>query len=97
MRAEQDGYGALESMESITPKSDAALAQWPEFADEIYARLNMGRRTYGDDSFDRPLERLVIEIQQELMDVCGWSFIMWRRLEEMKARIASLEDSSHLP
>lgn len=81
-------------METITPKSDAALQQWPAFASEIYARLDMGKRTYGDDSFERPAERLIVEIQQELMDVCGWSFILWHRLESLKALVASLEDCS---
>jgi hypothetical protein len=81
---------------SDTPKSDAALRRWPEFTGEVHARLDMGKRIYGDDSFERPLERLLVEIQQELMDVCGWSFIMWSRLEKMKARTTSAEDSSPL-
>lgn len=82
---------------SETPRSDEALQRWPEYTAEVFARLEMGKRTYGDDSFERPLERLLVEIQQELMDVCGWSFIMWSRIEAMKERIASAGDSSHLP
>jgi hypothetical protein len=72
---------------SSTPKSDAALEQWGSFTDEIRQRLESGKRAYGDSSFERPEERLVTEIQQELLDVTGWSFILWHRLEALRSRV----------
>jgi hypothetical protein len=72
---------------SKTPKSDAALEQWGSFTDEIRQRLESGKRAYGDSSFERPEERLITEIQQELLDVTGWSFILWHRLEALRSRV----------
>ncbi len=73
--------------EKSTPKSEAAIALFSEFARRIEERLENGRRVYGDSSFDRPLESLVEEIRQELLDVAGWSFIMYHRLSEIEKRI----------
>lgn len=76
---------------SDTPKSDAAIKAWPIFAEQLLSRLDAGKRTYGDSSFDRPMSRLIVEIQQELEDTANWSFILWARLEQMKQKIAALE------
>ncbi len=69
---------------SITPESEAALNSFGEFAERIRARLDAGKREYGDSSFNRPRGELVDEIQQELLDVVGWSFILYSRLEKLK-------------
>jgi hypothetical protein len=76
---------------SDTPKSDEALKQWPAYTDEVFSRLENGKRAYGDSSFERPLESLITEIQQELMDVSGWAFIQWHRLESMKEKARVVE------
>jgi hypothetical protein len=68
-----------------TPQSDAAIEEcWTEFTSKVSRRLDAGRRVYGDSSFERPLKRVVTEIQEELEDVCGWSFILWTRLQNLK-------------
>jgi hypothetical protein len=61
---------------SKTPKSDKFLDEyWPAFVADVTQRLNSGKRVYGDDSFDRPTVNIIGEIQQEHMDVAGWSGI----------------------
>lgn len=72
-----------------TPKSDAAMQRFPIFAEAIYARLDGGRRNYGDSSFEQPPARLAEEIRQELLDVAGWAFIMWERINELEQRLSS--------
>lgn len=71
-----------------TPKSDAAMKQWPVFTEAVYSRLDNGCREYGDSSFERPVADLITEVQQELEDVCGWSFIWWARFEEVRRKMA---------
>ena len=46
-------------------------------------RLEAGARSYGDGSYRRELAELAGEIEQELLDVCGWAFILWCRLRRL--------------
>ncbi|MBK8100638.1 MAG: hypothetical protein IPK26_26410 [Planctomycetes bacterium] len=59
------------------------------FVARLRARLAAGAATYGDRSFTRPAGELVDEVQQELEDVCGWSLLLWVRLERLRQRIAA--------
>jgi hypothetical protein len=61
------------------------LATFPEFVEQVRARLAQGAREYGDRSFDRPISELLGEIEQELLDVCGWSFLLWCKLRALQA------------
>jgi hypothetical protein len=71
-----------------TPISDMALAEdLPEFQRILDARLDQGRRQYGDGSFSKDPLELVKEMQQETLDIAGWGFILWRRLKEMERTI----------
>jgi hypothetical protein len=47
-----------------------------------------GERDYGNKSFNRPFGELLDEIQQELEDVCGWSAILWSRLQRLRDELA---------
>ena len=60
------------------------------FVERLRARLAAGAKTYGGGSFTRPAAELVDEIQQELEDVCGWSLILWIRLDALRTRVDSL-------
>ena len=46
-------------------------------------RLEAGAQSYGDASFRRKPAELASEIEQELLDVCGWAFILWCRLRRL--------------
>ena len=76
------------------PKSDAAINQWNRFTATVHERLENGKRTYGDSSFERPITSLVEEIRQECEDVCGWAFIMWSRLNELERKVNEQVDSN---
>lgn len=63
------------------------LAAWPAFAESVRQRLEAGRAAYGDKSFARPPAELVAELQQEALDLAGWGFVLWCRLEAMRVGV----------
>lgn len=83
--------GTCQDEPSDTPKSDAALKLFDEFCGRIRRRLEMGKRVYGDSSFERPLVSLVEEIRQEALDQAGWAFLAYARLAELERKVAALE------
>lgn len=60
------------------------------FTRRVFARLEQGAREYGDTSLNLPAPRLLDEVQQELEDVCGWSLLLWMRLERLRERAKDL-------
>ena len=74
------------------PKSEHALDHlWGPFIKHVFSRLENGKLTYGDASLDKSPELLLMEIEQELFDQAGWSFIMWCRLQDVKRKLAQLK------
>ena len=55
-------------------------------------RLEAGARSYGEASFRREPAELADEIEQELLDVCGWAFVLWCRLRQLRAGLRSEVD-----
>lgn len=66
-------------------------ADLDRFVQRLRARLVAGAVTYGDASFTRPAAELVDEVQQELEDVCGWSLLLWLRLERLRGAVEQHE------
>lgn len=74
------------------PITDAALqGDWWDFTAAVRGRIEAAAPTYGDDSFDLPSGRLVAEIEYEIEDINGWSFILWKRVQALKRKLAALE------
>ena len=74
------------------PITDAALqGDWWDFTAAVRGRIEAAAPTYGDDSFDLPSGRLAAEIDQELYDIMGWGFILWKRVQALKRKLAALE------
>lgn len=65
-------------------------ADLDRFVQRLRARLVAGAATYGDRSFTRPAGGLIDEVQEELEDVCGWSLLLWIRLDRLRARVEQL-------
>ena len=78
------GPRAIISQDSLT----AIDKDWHVFADAVRARLEVGAREYGDASLKRAPQDLLEEIQQELIDVVGWGFLLWLRLRSLEEKIA---------
>ncbi len=51
-----------------------------DFASELQARLRKGADEYENKSFSKDPLTLVQEIQEELLDVANWSFILYKRM-----------------
>ena len=65
---------------------------WPEFETVMKKRLSRGYVEYGDDSFDRPALQLVAEVEEEILDVIGWSFMWWVRMQRVKDKLAEISN-----
>jgi hypothetical protein len=66
-------------------------ADLDRFVARLRARLEAGAKTYGNRSLARPAIELVDEVQQELEDVCGWSLLLWIRLDRLRGHVEQLE------
>ena len=76
--AREDSLADSRSAPSWRPDFEAFMA-------EVRARCEAGAEAYGDRSFTRPPSELLAEVAEELADVCGWSFVLWRRVAGMIA------------
>jgi hypothetical protein len=63
------------------------LDRFPDFVAKAAQRRQAGRQTYGDRSFTCAPSELLGEIEEELLDVCAWSFILWTRLQALSPRL----------
>ena len=71
-----------------------SMDQFDRFQQQVRERMEMGRKEYGDRSFDAQGLELVEEIRQELLDVCGWSYILWHKLGRVEQAIKPLEQDA---
>ena len=62
-------------------------AQWPAFMSEVRARLEKGRDEYQDRGFNRPPAELLGELHEEALDLAGWGFVLWHRIETLRGRV----------
>lgn len=63
----------------------------PEFFSQVRKRLRAGANVYGDISFSRDPMQLIGEVEQELLDVAGWSWILYHRLQKLKAALREIK------
>jgi hypothetical protein len=54
------------------------------FLTKLDEKVAAGAVKYGNASFSLPVQRTLDEIELELLDICGWSFITWTRLQTLK-------------
>jgi len=70
------------------PPETANLALWDEYVGLVRQRMEQGERDYQGRSFGLPVDATVAEIEQELLDVFGWGYIAWRRIQAAKSALA---------
>jgi hypothetical protein len=79
-------------MEVAHPLSDLKLkSDLPVYVSLLEERLRKGADSYGDASFSMPPQDAIAEIQQEVLDISGWGFILWSRLEDLRVKLWKLE------
>lgn len=59
----------------------------PAFLEALEAKLQQGHETYGDHSFSGPISETLAELEQECLDHCGWGFILWVKLQRLRAAL----------
>lgn len=57
------------------------LSAFPDFTAAVGDRLEAGAKAYGDRSFGLHPPQLLDELQQEALDIAGWGYVIWRRLQ----------------
>jgi hypothetical protein len=83
----------------VSDETTDPLASWPRFVCAVRDRLEQGRKAYGETSFNRSPDELLAELQQEALDLAGWGFVLYRRIEAMRAAIGdrvTLSDPSQI-
>ena len=66
---------------------------YPIFIDKILSRLKVGAQSYGDISFSYSPSLLGKNIEEEILDICGWSFVLWVRLQQLKKVLDKFPES----
>lgn len=68
------------------------------FFNAVEIRLHAGAVAYGNRSYARRPGDLLREIEEELLDICGWGFILWTKLQQLKAKTERIpEDENRTP
>lgn len=83
-------------MSRETPMSDEAIRSFPLFTDAVSKRLDRGRRDYGDSSFTKPMEAVLDELAAECLDLAGWGFILWTRIQKAIDAARSIADGDQV-
>jgi hypothetical protein len=74
------------------PVSDEKLgSEFPEYVKQLFARLRKGADAYGDSSFELDPKRVTGELAQEALDIAGWGFILWCRIQELESKLKDAE------
>jgi hypothetical protein len=63
---------------------------WPEFSERLKAKLAKGYEEHSDWSFGIMPEVLLEEIVEEVLDICGWSLVLYSRLRAIEPVIDDL-------
>lgn len=65
--------------------------EFAQFVLVLHDKLERGEQTYGNASFDRPLPRTLDELLEELVDICGWAWVMFVRIEALKESLTTMQ------
>lgn len=62
------------------------LPPWAPFLAQLQERLEIGAREY-PAAEKTPTGRIIEEWQQEALDIAGWGYVLWQRIEKLKENI----------
>ena len=77
-------YARQEPEYPTDPGTPEWRKHWPGFESVIKKRLDKGAIEYGHTSLTRPVDEIVGEIEEELLDVIGWAFMAWIKMERAR-------------
>lgn len=58
--------------------------EWNVFKTAMQAKLEAGEQAYGDASFSKTPDSILAELQAECLDLAGWGFILYTRIEKAR-------------
>lgn len=61
--------------------------RWQHFLRLLEERFAKGAEEYGDQSYRKCYGELIDELEQEVVDICGWAFFVFNRLHEMAEKL----------
>src|SRR5262245_19946883 len=70
------------------------LSHWPTFAERVRERSEAGRQAYGDRSFSKDPDELLAELQQEALDLAGWGYVLFARIERAREALRAASDTA---
>lgn len=73
---------------------DQLFDDFGEFASRVEGRLAVGAEEYGNSAERRPPTELADELAEEALDIAGWGFLLYRRIQRLRRRVAELEAAS---
>ena len=68
----------------MTRTLDDTIMDMEAYISQLKGRMAKGNHEYKEISFSKDPEELIQEIQEELLDVSNWGFILWQRLERIR-------------
>jgi len=60
---------------------------YADFLRRLRIKLEHGARRYGEASFDRPVLELLDELEAEALDLAGWGFVLFVKIERLRAKV----------
>lgn len=67
--------------------------RWDDFLLALEEKLGKGAVAYGEASFNFSSAKLLDEIQAECLDLAGWGYILWSKVEALRERYETNTDS----
>jgi hypothetical protein len=87
LTSEQQRRRARFCRPSCRPEASRVPRQRPAectvFVDMAAERFEKGAVAYGDKSFSQEPGELVRQIDEEIVDICGWSFVLHTRVRRL--------------
>jgi len=79
-------------MEQIYSCKDNFMRHYPflAVATMAEARLEKGRRKYGDDAYW--YRDILTEIQEELLDIMNYAYLQWLKVQRLKEQLEEYDD-----
>ena len=81
------GQGKMMDQQQATMAGPQLREDWLEFISLVEHRLEQGAVEYGDSTLHRPALEVLDEVEEELLDVMGWSFFAWLRIRRLKEKV----------
>ena len=64
------------------------MLEFRSFLAQLELKVQRGADEYGDASFQLPLATVISEWEAEALDIAGWGFVLWVRMQRLRDAMA---------